>query len=129
MSLTSEDAAQQPLPIPRVAGPAETEWDQGLCGDYAVALQQLHPGLRLGVIGVKQSYGFDAHHYFAHDENFAYDVTGAHPLPAYLARAGDLDVETGYSKVSSLPVGSPVVSSAETIAEAKQLILAHRADA
>lgn len=49
-------------------------WQQGRCGIYALALIKLDPSLRLGVLD-------DGIHFFAHDDEFAYDSAGRHRLP------------------------------------------------
>lgn len=67
-------------------------WQQGLSGSYAIALKQLHPGLRFGIAGYQELEGWLPEHYFAHDDNYAYDSLGRHPLP-YRGRAGDRDVQ------------------------------------
>jgi hypothetical protein len=62
-------------------------WQQGYCGTYAVALAHLDPSLRLGVIGRTQngdgdaSEGWTPSHWVAHDDAYAYDSAGRHPLP------------------------------------------------
>lgn len=63
-------------------------WQQGNCGGYAVALIQAYPHLRLGGVDfwddTDEETGelFDnPGHYVAHDDRFAYDSAGRHPLP------------------------------------------------
>ena len=73
------------------AGYVVAEWDrwqQGNCGGYAAALIHTYPHLRLGGIDFwtdpepDGSYEFDnPAHYVAHDDDYAYDSAGRHPLP------------------------------------------------
>lgn len=71
-------------------------WQQGCCGTYALALMQIRPGLRLGVSGITENGGGDASggwqpaHFYAHDDTWAYDSAGRHPLP-YHGIHGDMD--------------------------------------
>ena len=58
------------------------EWQDENCGLYAQALMQLKPGLRLGIIG-------GGEHMFAHDDHYAYDSLGRHPLPYEWPKAQD----------------------------------------
>jgi hypothetical protein len=62
-------------------------WQNGLCDCYALALLDRHPHLRLGGAG---SADFGPQHWFAHDERYAYDSLGAHPLP-HLGIDGQFD--------------------------------------
>jgi hypothetical protein len=55
-------------------------WQQGRCGTYACGLQRLRPDLKMGSIDAGA-------HFFAHDEKYAYDSAGRHPLP-YTGVAG-----------------------------------------
>lgn len=76
--LTLEDLA--------VAGYVTDEWStwqQGRCGTYAVALINTHPHLRFGTLGQSLDAGGDwvPVHHFAHDDTYAYDSAGKHPLP------------------------------------------------
>jgi hypothetical protein len=59
-----------------------SRWQQGYCGTYATALIQAVPGLRLGCLD-------GGHHFTAHDDEFAYDSAGRHPLP-YQGVRGDM---------------------------------------
>jgi hypothetical protein len=64
-------------------------WQQGYCAAYAAALQQADPALRIGALD-------DGSHFFAHDDSWAYDSAGRHPLPyrgVHGQRDADLDVE------------------------------------
>jgi hypothetical protein len=56
-------------------------WQQGECGTYAQALITARPELHLGVAGYKEPDGWAPQHYFVHDDSWAYDSLGAHPLP------------------------------------------------
>lgn len=62
-------------------------WQQGDCGTYAVALLREYPHLRLGGIDFWNFTGPDGEqydnpgHYVAHDDHYAYDSSGIHPLP------------------------------------------------
>lgn len=51
----------------------ESRWDTGYCGEYAEALRRVNPGLSFG------SWD-DGVHFFAHDKEFVYDITGKRPL-------------------------------------------------
>ena len=79
-------------------------WQQGHCGTYALALILAYPQLRLGAAGYTEygngdaSDGWDLAHFFAHDDTFAYDSAGRHPLP-YRGVHGDLD----YAELDSYP--------------------------
>ena len=59
-------------------------WLRGECGTYAAALQQLRPELKIGAMSnAHPDHGFfdgDVH-YFAHDDDHAYDALGSHSLP------------------------------------------------
>ncbi len=93
-------------PLIRQAMPYQPDrdrrWHQGLCGEYAIALQQMHPNLRLGYMEEmdpeheadwqdppKQVYHDDyepeeepwyIQHIFAHDNNHIYDIYGRSPI-------------------------------------------------
>jgi hypothetical protein len=60
-------------------------WQQGQCGTYALALIRAYPGLRLGVSGItgngSAADGWMPCHWYAHDDAYAYDSAGRHPLP------------------------------------------------
>lgn len=69
-------------------------WQQGKCGTYAVALIAAHPHLRFGTLGQSEldpDDGWQATHHFAHDDTYAYDSAGRHPLP-YRAIDGSCDL-------------------------------------
>lgn len=62
-------------------------WQQGNCGIYAAALIRHDPTLRLGTL-VDRYFDEDDQceydhpvHFFAHDDQFAYDSAGRHSLP------------------------------------------------
>lgn len=68
-------------------------WQQGRCGIDALALMELDPSLRLGSLD-------NGVHFFAHDDEFAYDSGGRHRLP-YVGIDGtlapcDLDQDPRY---------------------------------
>jgi hypothetical protein len=71
-------------------------WQQGQCGTYALALIQMRPGLRLGVSGITENGDGDASggwrpaHFYAHDDTYASDSAGRHPLP-YHGIHGSMD--------------------------------------
>lgn len=65
-------------------------WQQGQCVTYAHALIRLHPPLQLGVLGKIEDEGWRESHQFAHDDQYAYDSAGRHPLP-YLGVHEDND--------------------------------------
>jgi hypothetical protein len=54
-------------------------WMEGECADYAHALLDLRPDLRIG-FHVHPDVPWPAHA-FAHDDHYAYDGAGRHPLP------------------------------------------------
>lgn len=76
------DAVEMPAPTEEKKwheDPDRADWQHGMCDTYALALLELHPQLRMGslhdpVTEVDQ-------HYFAHDDQYAYDSIGRHPLP------------------------------------------------
>lgn len=61
-------------------------WQQGGCLEYALALISERPTLRFG--SLEDDEGTVVHH-FAHDDTYAYDSAGRHPLP-YRGIDGDL---------------------------------------
>lgn len=65
-------------------------WQSGRCGTYAVALIALDPRLRFGVAGYIEDDGWSAQHFYAHNNDHAYDSLGQHPLP-YLGINGQFD--------------------------------------
>lgn len=68
-------------------------WQQGGCATYALALVAAHPRLRIGILGVSDhGGGWKVTHVHAHDDHFAYDSAGRHPLP-YRGVHGDADVQ------------------------------------
>lgn len=70
------------------------KWHQGHCGTYACALMRMDPRLRFGTAGYTDKGGGDASegwtpvHHFAHDDHYAYDAAGRHPLPYYGVHGG-----------------------------------------
>lgn len=57
-------------------------WQQGNCGTYATALMAIDPTLRFGGVDFDNDPGYDnPSHYVAHDDRYAYDSAGRHPLP------------------------------------------------
>lgn len=66
-------------------------WQQGHCGTYAVALMRAFPHLRLAAIGYLDYDGWRLAHFAAHDDHYAYDSAGRHPLP-YRLIDGSADV-------------------------------------
>lgn len=69
-------------------------WQKGGCAEYALALVKKYTHLSLGVTGAVDMHDPDwepwsgepapletVNHVFAHDENYAYDSLGRHPLP------------------------------------------------
>lgn len=75
------------------------EWMTGQCAAWAIAHQQLHPDLRFGMHYEKMddwdsekeaeengeewdgTPAYEIQHVFTHDDNFAYDASGKHPMP------------------------------------------------
>jgi len=55
-----------------------SRWQQGGCLEYAHALLSLNPALRFGSLDDDDASGV---HFFAHDDTYAYDSAGRHPLP------------------------------------------------
>lgn len=69
-------------------------WQQGFCDVYALALMDTFPTLRFGVL-------FDGdgceRHFFAHDDHWAYDSAGRHPLPYCGLDPRDLEQELDHT--------------------------------
>lgn len=94
-------------------------WQHGLCDTYALALIELYPHLRWGTLyesGADEDGEFRLpQHWFAHDDEHAYDSLGRHPLPytGYGENAGyyeqeldgDPSVELGDGKGDLYPHG------------------------
>ena len=57
-------------------------WQNGSCGEYAVALIRLRPELKFGAVGTWAAQ-FEASHFFAHSNTWAYDSAGMHRLPYF----------------------------------------------
>lgn len=51
--------------------PDQADWQHGLCDTYALAMKEMYPHLRFGVLG-------HGDHFFTHDDNYAYDSLGQH---------------------------------------------------
>lgn len=83
-SIEPEKTSSVPSEPPSLYQPGETDWDTGLCGEYALALRDLYPHLKLGAMGEKFDDGWAMSHMFAHDGTHLYDVTGKRPLQPYL---------------------------------------------
>lgn len=64
------------LDIPKVYEAGISEWDRGLCDTYALALIKVHPDLKFGVAGNTDDDGWIPSHFFAHDDEYVYDITG-----------------------------------------------------
>lgn len=79
-------------------------WQQGSCDVYALALLAQYPHLRFAVMGHTEAGGGDPgegwmeSHYFAHDDEYAYDSAGRHPLP-YLG----VDADADYAELDAIP--------------------------
>ncbi len=71
--MTMPDGKQRKI-AGRPGNDEDWKWQQGLCGTYACALQREYPELRFGYLD-------DGAHFFAHDDVYAYDSLGRHPLP------------------------------------------------
>jgi hypothetical protein len=60
-------------------------WQQGGCHAYALGLIEIRSALRFGTIVQREQTGEDTFdhetHHFAHDDTYAYDSAGRHPLP------------------------------------------------
>jgi hypothetical protein len=90
-------------------------WQQGCCGTYAIALTRMRSGLRFGTLGVTGNGSGDASggwmpaHHFAHDDAYAYDSAGRHPLPYYGVH-GDMD----YSELDGDPADEGLPDSEGT---------------
>lgn len=74
----------------------DAQWHLGLCGEYALALKERFPHLKMGWWGYPYNEddftGVDINHVFAHDDNFVYDVFGKHPRATYESpEAGRVD--------------------------------------
>ena len=77
-------------------GPDDKLWHQGYCAEYAIALVRKNPNLKLGFSAAVDMYadwepwsGEPApyetiNHVFAHDDKYAYDALGKHPMPYFL---------------------------------------------
>lgn len=104
-----------------------SRWQQGECGTYMTALLELRPDLRVGGVDFHQDPGFDnPSHFAAHDDVWAYDSAGRHPLPyrgicgtgKWLGDMGTLD-DWGFPGEE----GDPVISDRDRIEAAKRHIV------
>lgn len=103
-------------------------WQQGMCGTYAYALIQTDPTLRFGALGESESDGgWRLSHHFAHDDRYAYDSAGRHPLP-YHGINGHLDLchldqhIDDYAPLDEEGTDEAEVTDARTHAETHQIL-------
>jgi hypothetical protein len=67
---------------PWLYGDDPRAYQTGLCGTYARVLKEIRPELRFGVAGeANELGGYWPRHWFAHDNEYAYDSLGKHRLP------------------------------------------------
>lgn len=104
--------------------PDIADWQHGLCDTYAKAMLDMYPHLRLGTLQEPDTH--TEHHYFVHDDTYAYDSLGRHPLP-YNGIVGDLeqvldDDPKNYGIGSNYPYGEN--GGPDEYKRAKMLILA-----
>lgn len=108
-------------------------WQAGQCGTYAVALMRLRPQLRFGTLGITRAGGGDAssgwtpEHHFAHDDAYAYDSAGRHPLPYHgVYRDYDyceLDGDPGdWARLSEEGTGEPDIAAAQEHARRNRIL-------
>lgn len=119
--------APRPLEIPALYDQGESDWDQGLCAEYAAALQQLYPSLKLGIIGEETEDGWNVMHVIAHDQVQGYDVTGAAPLPEIEQRAAAIGVklQLGFSGPEAVQTSTgSLIQYPDEIDRARRLIKA-----
>jgi hypothetical protein len=71
--------------------PDRDDWQKGMCDTYTKAMLDAYPHLRMGLL-INPVTGIEQH-YFAHDDDFAYDSIGRHPLPytGYGENAGQFE--------------------------------------
>lgn len=92
-----------------------SRWQRGECAEYALALIKENPHLRFGVLGESDlgdgdaSEGWSERHCVAHDDDYAYDSAGRHPLP-YRGVEGDCD----YAELDAAPEDFGYESDPET---------------
>lgn len=113
-----------------------SRWQQGQCGTYAVALIEAQPNLRFGAIDFTDDPGYDnPGHYVAHDDLYAYDSAGRHPLPyngvhgygRWLPDIGDpLDHGLPYEEHGSSELEEPAALADATTHAARNGILVGR---
>lgn len=104
---------------PSIHGPGESVWDTGYCGEYALALRELYPHLRLGEYHNDEGL---SQHFFAHDDTHLYDVTGKRPLRPHLNDPG-LQVNLDYP--AEYAYGDFLQGVGKEIQTAKELIQKH----
>jgi hypothetical protein len=84
-----------------------SRWQQGGCQTYALALIRLDPTLRLGVLGETDdgdaANGWSISHFIAHDDTYAYDSAGRHPLPYYGVALSDETPPCDYAELDQDP--------------------------
>lgn len=75
-----------------------SQWCQGECLTYAVALIRMRADLRFGTAGTLEGTlatieqdGWRAEHHFAHDDHWVYDAAGMHPREGYAGVNGQFD--------------------------------------
>lgn len=103
-------------------------WQRGGCAAYALALIERFPRLRFASLGEvfamdgSVDEGWGERHYFAHDDEYAYDSAGRHPLP-YMGVWNDCN----YCEYESDPgdFGYPEPGDAELIPRAHAHIERH----
>lgn len=105
------------------------KWQQGYCGTYACALIEDDPSLRLGGLDFENSDEdeyFAPTHYFAHDDKYAYDSAGKHPLP-YKGVSGDaLQSITDLGDPEDWGILEDEGATPEDIEEAKSHVRRHK---
>jgi hypothetical protein len=110
-----------------------SRWQQGQCGTYAIALMRLKPQLRFGTLGSTRtgdgdaSSGWTPEHHFAHDDTYAYDSAGQHPLP-YHGVHGDADyyeldgAPGDWDRLSEEGSGEPDIADAQEHARRNRIL-------
>lgn len=79
------------------AGYVTDDWDKwqgGGCLEYAHALHQKYPHLGIGALVEHDGEFTREQHFFAHDDDYAYDSAGRHSLP-YRGVHDDFDMQSG----------------------------------
>lgn len=109
------------VPVPKIAERGDSVWDTGLCDAYAVALVKVFPTLKLGACGIRDDYGWHPQHYFAHDDEWLYDVTGARRLADVLG-SDDVESDTGHDLSSFLETWGLENGGEDDVAKAVTLI-------